>query len=101
MYIINNKISSYSSKSINESVDRKNEYLDKIVNFLVDDTIINYKRKSMVTPFTPPNYLLFLHHTISMMYHPIHGTSHNYSFFSKYCNILLYLVIIDLQLTNF
>ena len=82
LYTLRPKITGFT---INESVDRKNEYLDKIVDFLVDDTIINYKRKSMVTPFTPPNYLLFLHHTISMLYHPIHGTSHNYSFFSKYC----------------
>ena len=39
-----------NSKSINESVDRKNEYLDKVVEYLVDDTIIDYGRKMISYP---------------------------------------------------
>ena len=66
--------------TINESVDNKKRYLDKVVNFLVEDTIINYKRKSILTPFTPPDYHLFL---FSPRFLDI--SSHNYSFFSIYC----------------
>jgi len=66
--------------TINESVERLSEYLDKIVDFLIEDTIINYKRKSILTPFTPPDYHLFL---FSPRFLDI--SSHNYSFFSIYC----------------
>ena len=37
---------------INESVDRKNEYLDKVVEYLVDDTIIDFKKNEIRYPFT-------------------------------------------------
>ena len=45
-----------NSKSINESVDRKNEYLDKVVEYLVDDTIIDYGRKMISYPSLSPSY---------------------------------------------
>jgi hypothetical protein len=43
-----------NSGNINESVDRKDEYLDKIVDFLVDDTEITIEKndKSFIPPFT-------------------------------------------------
>ena len=36
---------------INESVGRKNEYLDKVVEYLVDDTIIDFKKNEIRYPF--------------------------------------------------
>jgi flavin-binding protein dodecin len=43
-----------NSGNINESVDRKDEYLDKIVGFIVDDTEITIEKndKSFKPPFT-------------------------------------------------
>jgi len=38
-------------KSINESVNRRSEYLDKVVEYLVDDTIIDYESKIWGPPF--------------------------------------------------
>lgn len=43
----------YKNDIINESVDRKNDYLDKIVEFLVTDTDIEYGKKMIRYPFLP------------------------------------------------
>ena len=78
-YSIRNKILSimkekYGSNNINESVDRKSDYLDKIVNFLVDDTEYSvytnrYDRSSTVDvdiwfPSTPDNGYTYKKHDI-------------------------------------
>ena len=48
-------------ESINESVDRKNEYLNKIVDFLVDDTEMVYDIKVIRYPHLPnlPQFFSF------------------------------------------
>ena len=38
--------------SINESVDRRSDYLDKVVNYIMDDTIINYNTDIIIFPFS-------------------------------------------------
>jgi len=78
-YSIRNKILSimkekYGSNNINESVDRKSDYLDKIVNFLIDDTEYRiytnrYDRSSTVDvdiwfPSTPDNGYTYKKHDI-------------------------------------
>ena len=78
-YSIRNKILSimkekYGSNNINESVDRKSDYLDKIVNFLIDDTEYRiytnrYDRSSTVDvdiwfPSTPDNGYTYKKHEI-------------------------------------
>lgn len=37
---------------INESVDRKKEFLNKVAHFIVDDSVIEYEDKSVKPPFT-------------------------------------------------
>lgn len=37
---------------MNESVDRKKEFLDKVAHFIVDDSVIEYEDKSVKPPFT-------------------------------------------------
>jgi hypothetical protein len=44
-------------ESINESVDNKKRYLDKVVDFLVDDTTIDFKYSVIKFPSSP--FLLF------------------------------------------
>lgn len=45
----------FGKEDINESMDRRDIYLDKIVDFLVDDAIIDYKRKKINFPFINPH----------------------------------------------
>ena len=65
--------------TMNESVDRKNDYLNKVVEYLIDDTIIDIKGNRMRYPFLPPpegndpHSLAFL------------STPYPFPFFSKYC----------------
>ena len=40
-----------NSGSINESIDRRDEYLNKIVDYLVDDTMVDQKNKVWYPPF--------------------------------------------------
>jgi hypothetical protein len=52
-------------ESINESVDNKKRYLDKVVDFLVDDTELDFKENEIRFPFLylpifPSSYHLFL-----------------------------------------
>jgi hypothetical protein len=49
---INNK-----GGSINESDDRRKNFLDKVVDFLVKDTKVNYDNKTLFFPFTYNNSL--------------------------------------------
>lgn len=49
----------YKNDIINESVDRKNDYLDKIVEFLVTDTDIEYGKKMIRYPFLPSTLFSF------------------------------------------
>jgi hypothetical protein len=42
----------HERNSINESDDRKQKYLDKILKWFVDDTIINYKTEIIYYPFS-------------------------------------------------
>jgi hypothetical protein len=42
----------HERNSINESDDRKQKYLDKILKWFVDDTIINYKTQIIYYPFS-------------------------------------------------
>jgi hypothetical protein len=44
----------FGKDNINESVDRRDVYLDKIVDFLLEDIIIDYKRKKFNFPFIVP-----------------------------------------------
>jgi hypothetical protein len=41
----------FGKDNINESVDNKKRYLDKIVNYLVDDTMVDQKNKVWYPPF--------------------------------------------------
>jgi len=50
--IIIEEVELKNGDSINESVDRKDEYLNKIVEFLVTDTIINYNTDIIIFPFS-------------------------------------------------
>ena len=51
LYQINIKMKDYGS--INESVDSKKIYLDKIVQYMLDDTKLDYGRKEVIYPFIP------------------------------------------------
>ena len=42
----------YDLKPINESVDNKKRYLDKVVDFLVEDTKVDYEHRMIFFPFT-------------------------------------------------
>ena len=42
-----------SSGKLNESVDNKKTYLDKIIKWFVDDTIIDYEKGIIIYPFSP------------------------------------------------
>jgi hypothetical protein len=58
--IINHKI---NSKPMNESIDNKKEiYLNKIVQYMVEDTKIDYDREEIRLPFflLPPSFSSFL-----------------------------------------
>ena len=73
-------------ESINESVDRKNEYLNKIVDYLVEDTIIDFNENEIRFPFQPlsPSFLSDL---LSLPLSPYFQYRLTYppSTFSKYC----------------
>ena len=55
--IFNHKI---NSKPMNESINSRGDYLDKVIEYMVDDTIIDYKYKSVNLLFLDPPMLLFL-----------------------------------------
>ena len=57
LYQINKKIKLFGS--INESVDNKEKYLDKIVQFMVDDTFIDYDREEIRLPFFLISFFFF------------------------------------------
>ena len=82
----------FGKEDINESMDRRDDYLDKIVDFLVDDTIIDYKRKKINFPFINPHLPPPL--TIAHLFFPnssfwLPSISSPYPdfirFFSRYC----------------
>lgn len=76
--IIEDKIKKYNS--INESVDRKYEYLNKIVDFLVQDTEISTEDRTWLPPFKftidPPSDLYLNYGYLQDI---------TYEHFSKYC----------------
>ena len=55
--IFNHKI---NSKPMNESINSRGDYLDKVIEYMVDDTIIDYNYKSVNLLFLDPPMLLFL-----------------------------------------
>ena len=67
--------------NINESVDKisRVDYLNKIVEYLVDDTIINFNENKIRLPFTLSPFLLLHHHP--SFFSSLISTS----LFSKYC----------------
>ena len=71
------------NKFINESVDSKKIYLDKIVQYILDDTELDYEQKLVTYPFVPniPSQW-----GLSV---PLYIVEYGYYFFdkfSKYCN---------------
>lgn len=46
-----------NGESLNESDDRRKNFLDKVVDFLVKDTKVNYDNKTLFFPFTYKNSL--------------------------------------------
>jgi hypothetical protein len=57
--------------SINESVDRREIYLDRVVKYLVEDTIIDYKNNYVIFPF----YSMDLTNVSLKLYRTILNTS--------------------------
>jgi hypothetical protein len=85
--IINHKI---NSKPMNESIDNKKEkYLDKIVEYLVDDTFIDYDREEIKYPYY--SNILLLHN------HQLPFSVHSFRAFSIYCKDMYGLDIEEIQ----
>jgi hypothetical protein len=76
--------------SINESVDSKKIYLDKIVQYIIDDTIIDYEEREIKYPYFS-NILLL---TPNKQQHlPVHS----FRAFSIYCENMYGLHIEEIQ----
>jgi Fe-S cluster assembly iron-binding protein IscA len=85
--IFNHKI---NSKPMNESVDSKKIYLDKIVQYIIDDTIIDYEEREIKYPYFS-NILLL---TPNKQQHlPVHS----FRAFSIYCENMYGLHIEEIQ----
>ena len=69
--------------SINESVDSKKIYLDKIVQYMLDDTKLDYGRKEVIYPFIP-NVRSQWGLLVPLYY--VQYDSPFFNEFSKYCN---------------
>ena len=67
--------------NINESTSKisREDYVDKILNYLVEDTIIDFKEDEIRFPFSPT--LQYFHPLSS----PFSLFNHLILFFSKYC----------------
>lgn len=81
LYQINKKIK--LNGSINESVDSKKIYLDKIVQYMLDDTKLDYGRKEVIYPFIP-NVRSQWGLLVPLYY--VQYDSPFFNEFSKYCN---------------
>jgi len=66
-------VDNFNNRPINESVDRRSDYLDKILDYIVDDTMIN--SRDWEPPFHPSKHL-----------HSLPFTHHLLPYFYKYCN---------------
>ena len=76
--------------SINESVDSKKTYLDKIVQYIIDDTVIDYEEREIKYPYFS-NILLL---TPNKQQHlPVHS----FRAFSIYCKDMYGLNIEEIQ----
>ena len=78
------------NKFINESVDSKKTYLDKIVQYIIDDTVIDYEEREIKYPYFS-NILLL---TPNKQQHlPVHS----FRAFSIYCEDMYGLNIEEIQ----
>ena len=88
LYQINKKIK--LNGSINESVENKEIYLDKIVQYIIDDTVIDYEEREIKYPYFS-NILLL---TPNKQQHlPVHS----FRAFSIYCKDMYGLNIEEIQ----
>jgi hypothetical protein len=78
-----------NSKPMNESVDSKKIYLDKIVEYLVDDTFIDYDEGEIKYPYY--SNILLLHN------HQLPFSVHSFRAFSIYCKDMYGLDIEEIQ----
>ena len=85
--IFNHKI---NSKPMNESVDSKKIYLDKIVQYIIDDTIIDYEEREIKYPYFS-NILLLTPNKQQ------HLPLHSFRAFSIYCENMYGLHIEEIQ----
>lgn len=70
------------SGSINESVDNKEKYLDKIVQYILEDTEIDYEQKLVTYPFIPNTPSQW---GLSVPLHYVQYESPFFKEYSKYC----------------
>jgi Fe-S cluster assembly iron-binding protein IscA len=84
--IFNHKI---NSKPMNESVDSKKIYLDKIVQYIIDDTIIDYDEGEIKYPYY--SNILLIHN------HQLPFSVHSFRAFSIYCENMYGLNIEEIQ----
>jgi len=63
--------------------DKENIYLDKVVEYLVRDTEIDYETKTWYSPFIHHNTDYFKHSNPSMFF--LH---HMFHIFSSYCKVV-------------
>jgi hypothetical protein len=84
--IFNHKI---NSKPMNESVDSKKIYLDKIVQYIIDDTEIDYDEGEIKYPYY--SNILLLHN------HQLPFSVHSFRAFSIYCKDMYGLDIEEIQ----
>jgi hypothetical protein len=78
-----------NSKPINESVDSKKIYLDKIVQYIIDDTEIDYDEGEIKYPYY--SNILLLHN------HQLPFSVHSFRAFSIYCKDMYGLDIEEIQ----
>ena len=69
--------------SINESVENKEKYLDKIVQYILEDTEIDYEQKLVTYPFIPNTPSQW---GLSVPLHYVQYESPFFKEYSKYCN---------------
>jgi hypothetical protein len=87
LYQINKKIK--LPGYINESVDNKEKYLDKIVQYIIDDTEIDYDEGEIKYPYYS-NILL-------LQFHQLPFSVHSFRAFSIYCKDMYGLDIEEIQ----
>lgn len=78
------------NKFINESVDSKKTYLDKIVQYIIDDTVIDYEEREIKYPYFS-NILLLTPN--KQQHFPVHS----FRAFSIYCKDMYGLNIEEIQ----